>query len=1122
MARSKASNHKDGSQSDCLRTVVAKNRMPVYMDGDAQKMAHELYIPLLSAAREYDREAGYFDASCFVVIASGLAGFVRNGGRMRLVMGIHNLSPDLVEADELSRERAEEVLSETSRRLVEGLDAFQDYFSRRRLEAVAYLLANGNLEIKVAVPKKTYYRRGNGIFHNKLVIFRDHDGCEVSGSGSGNETRPAYDENGENLTLHMSWEEGGKRYVDVHKRSFEALWNDEHTDYYVFSIPEAVAEGLHERYHRPNDGIVEPFDTDTTEGQPSLISCLCPIADIVQSLAHHPDFWHMSLGPVILYPHQAFTADIATQCCPTRVLLADEVGLGKTLEGGAIISRICKRGEGKRILILAPKNVVGQWQSEMKRHFGLEFWRLETSLSGRHLVKSDTERVAIGTDENPFEMAGVDFVVASWHLARGTRRRPSMLLDSRIPFDVVLIDEAHSARRTRELNGSFRTTRLYDLCVELSLRTGNLILVTATPLQLDLHEGHDLLTILGLGGPWDELTSFEEHYRLMQTPSEKVSLDEWKRAFERSSWLAVNIIPQTQLDALIGDLFPNDDGRTLVRKLLLGESTVLKERSFIRSHREVVHSLIERMGPMQWMMIRNTRDRLKSLGFDFPQRRLKDISVENPPDTVSLLRQLDLYLSDQYGGYEELLGEEYRTRTGFVRTIYHQRFASSLHAARVTLERRAEFLGALLDGEDQAVLRYVDWLEDDPDSDEEIGDAIADVRCEIAANQIAREAIAEELGIVRGLIDQISDDPATSPDPKLRKAIELMEGFAIEDGRKVIVFSKYTDTIDSLIDHLRIKGSMPCETIGLYTGSGAAQLSDEFEHLREMPKEDIVEMLESGEVRLMICSEAASEGLNLQAANVVINIDMPWNPAKVEQRIGRADRLGQAAEVVDVVNLYYPDSIEHTMYTRLLQRHDMYKLVIGPAQSIFSKAMRDSLDAAGNNEEIDRIVSGAFADIADLKERHSRAFLAAVGRQMVGTDSIQSLNDELVGALREFCVLSAVALGYKPVISGSRLRLEDGLNRPCKSVKDMNPSLAVGKADALTLAHPLVRYLSEKILEDPQSRRVPRDRSVYVATLPTGSQRVIDVSDGEASALSGQDCVKLIQTLLESARRASG
>src|SRR5690606_34240352 len=100
---------------------------------------------------------------------------------------------------------------------------------------------------------------------------------------------------------------------------------------------------------------------------------------------------------------------------------------------------------------------------------------------------------------------------------------------------------------------------------------------------------------------------------------------------------------------------------------------------------------------------------------------------------------------------------------------------------------------------------------------------------------------------------------------------------------------------------------------------------------------------ESGEVDIVFCSDAASEGLNLQAASVVINVDVPWNPARLEQRIGRAARLGQTAEIVDVLNLWYPQSVEAKIYERVLQRRDVMELALGAFPELVGTAIRNAV-----------------------------------------------------------------------------------------------------------------------------------------------------------------------------------
>ena len=129
----------------------------------------------------------------------------------------------------------------------------------------------------------------------------------------------------------------------------------------------------------------------------------------------------------------------------------------------------------------------------------------------------------------------------------------------------------------------------------------------------------------------------------------------------------------------------------------------------------------------------------------------------------------------------------------------------------------------------------------------------------------------------------------------------------------------------------------------------------------------------------MVCSDAAREGLNLQSASVVINVDMPWNPARVEQRIGRVDRLGQRAAEVIIRNVWYPESIEAEMYRRLFKRGETYKLVVGPAQEIISDALRRALDEDLSGQRLIDLVEEALREVEKVK---TRGYTLSMGSQL--------------------------------------------------------------------------------------------------------------------------------------------
>jgi hypothetical protein len=211
-------------------------------------MAQRFYIPVLSESQKYDRLSGYFSVDSLVVMAAGLAGIIRKRGRVRLVVGLHDLSPQLRTAYLIRRERAKELVVEIGERIANGLERVEDVFARRRLEALAWMLAEGLLDIRVGIPKRTFLGLGNGIFHEKVLLFYDEDECMIGAAGSANETWRAWEQNGENLTVHMSWRAGHAEYLHRYRDRFEALWEDRHPQYYVFTLPKAIEGQLREKY----------------------------------------------------------------------------------------------------------------------------------------------------------------------------------------------------------------------------------------------------------------------------------------------------------------------------------------------------------------------------------------------------------------------------------------------------------------------------------------------------------------------------------------------------------------------------------------------------------------------------------------------------------------------------------------------------------------------------------------------------------------------------------------------------------------------------------------------------------------------------------------------------------
>jgi len=1093
----------------CIRGELGQT-LDIMYDGDGHEMARRFYIPLLRLSKEYDRVSGYFSVDSLVVVAAGLAGLIRNRGHMRLVVGVHDIGPELRKAYILSRDEAETLVREIGNKIALGLERMEDVFARRRLEALAWMLAEVFLEIRVAVPKRTFMGLGSGIFHQKVLLFQDGDGCVVGAAGSANETLMAWEQNGENLTVHMSWREGHQEYLNRYRDRFEALWADSHPDYYVFTLPEAVERRLRERFYPEKPPVHDPLEEMVVRRRiPDAEMCgrLVPAARLVREIGSLRGLAHLGLGPVRLYPHQVFAVDFVLSRFPYRALVADEVGLGKTIEVGGVIKRLIDTGRAGRVLVLAPKNVSRQWQEELWFHFGLPFWRLETG--PKRLVDPLGEVTYLG-DSNPFDQPGVDFLVASWHYARGSRSRPELLQASRF-YDLVVVDEAHAARRTRSIGG-VRPTLLNRLCMELGITSPHLLLVTATPVQLNVLEAWDLLRILGLGGPWVHEESFDRFYRLLSGDSEDPA--DWASAFRLAAWVGRNYMAEAELEELVSRILPSpEDAMEVLGEILReGNGERLVSR-LLRRDRRSLRSLLLALSPVQWFMVRNSRERLVEAGYTFPERDVAEVAVELDPRHQRLLESLDDYLRREYGLYERLLSETNRGVFGFVRSVYHQRFVSSFTAAYQTIVNREEFLEAVLRDDEEALLRVASRLLADVDweGDEE---EIVEAARELLDTTEGRGAVRKELERVRELKDELSryaPEVLSGDDPKLRRLRDEVDAL-VGEGRRVLVFSKYTDTVEAVVLFLgRESRRLTRPMIGVYTGAGGQLYSLDEDRYVGVGKEDVRAALEDGRISVLVCSEAASEGLNLQAASAVVNVDMPWNPARVEQRIGRVDRLGQIAERVLVKNVWYPDTVEAEVYRRLFERKETYRLVVGPAQEIVSAALRRALDEDARGARLRELVDETIREIDAVKEQ-----AAATGGVLSGSawGGDRAVDEGVVERLAAFGVKAAEALGLEARVGDGRFFVEESSRVPEELLGWNGAWLEAGRANALTAAHPIIRWLAEAVMAVGAGREPAVDKSVYVVRDHDGLGELLMLEE-EGGAPVRLDSVEDVEALLD-------
>jgi hypothetical protein len=195
--------------------------------------------------------------------------------------------------------------------------------------------------------------------------------------------------------------------------------------------------------------------------------------------------------------------------------------------------------------------------------------------------------------------------------------------------------------------------------------------------------------------------------------------------------------------------------------------------------------------------------------------------------------------------------------------------------------------------------------------------------------------VAEERESILGLLRRIATLGTDSKARRLKAEVEDAFGAGYHSA---IVFTQYTDTMDSVRDYLAAE--LPGVPVACYSGRGG-EVRDQGGYWNRCGKEEIKRKLGDGSIRLLICNEAGAEGLNFQTCGVVINLDLPWNPMKVEQRIGRADRIGQAYPVIRVVNFAYEDTVEADVYFALGRRINLFQGIVGKLQPILSRLPRE-------------------------------------------------------------------------------------------------------------------------------------------------------------------------------------
>lgn len=947
------------------------------------------YVPLLSRAVTYDRAVGYWSAAELQFAAQGTAHFLANNGRMRLIVGAQLAQRDVdavMAGTPLDDVVAEKLLSDPD---LAGTRILQNEY----LSVLAWMVATGRLEIRVGVPRGEHgelltHQQSGRYFHTKYGILADRYGNRVAFNGSNNSSVTAWSKNHETFDAFPSWDiHVWDRYGVNKVLDFEKHWSDNaDAGWVVIDLPSAVRQHLIE-----NAPDAPPLPTDA--GLPPRTTSEASQEDAVDAEAAWEELVNLRDAPTKSQwvgvgtawaqplPHQAELISRVVNTFPRGYLFADEVGLGKTVEAGLVIRELFTSGRAKKALLLVPASVMKQWQEELHEKMNLDVARFD---KGEFLDRFD-EPVQVDPNANPW--SAFPIVLASSHLARRRDRRKQIL--SAGPWDVVLVDEAHHARR----RGSKPTDTPNSLLALLQEMRDKrmwraLYLATATPMQMHPHEAWDLISLLGLKGRWGaSAEDFVRYFKLL-------SIDPKYRHWELLCAMLEDYFsdPQAQRDT---DLEHQIDevlgwtGSYAVTALAGNPPSADLQAQFPNETSEWMDKWLRRHTPMRDRVFRNTRKTMREYqaagiipdDVVIPYRHVKDEFIPLAPNERRLYERIEEYIKRHYNAYMAEAGNQ---ALGFIMTVYRRRLTSSFEAIKRSLRRRLSVL------EDGKTLDELLTEDDNIDIEESLFDPEAlDTRTDRL-----RDEISDLKSFLRDL------DTITGEDSKASKLVADVHE-ALDTYSSVVVFTQYTDTMDYVRERLLAAGY---RRLGCYSGRGGEVYNPETQVWNEVSKSEIKTKFRSGELDVLIGTDSMSEGLNLQTSGRLINYDMPWNLMRVEQRIGRVDRIGSFYKDIRISNYFYADTVEEQVYKGIAEDYGDFTDIVGDAAPVLANIEKaiERLALAGHTtpKDIHSEVGEIRQQVDDIKNEplhnddlgeHGDDIHVKEPPQLIGATSLEDL-----------------------------------------------------------------------------------------------------------------------------------
>lgn len=611
-------------------------------------------------------------------------------------------------------------------------------------------------------------------------------------------------------------------------------------------------------------------------------------------------------APVIPLPHQIQALQTAIAGHQVRYLLADEVGLGKTIEAGLIMRELKLRGLVQRILVIAPKGLVAQWLAELKTHFDEDFQLLiPGDFEAYRRFVTDPERNVWQTYHQvicPLDSVKPIDKRRGWsreHIAGYNRERFEDLITA--GWDLVVFDEAH------RLGGSTDQVARYRLGEALAEVAPYLLLLSATPHQGKPDAFHRLI---GLLDP---------------------------------------------------DKFPDlsSVSRTTVQPYLI---------------RTEKRQAIDAQGQP---LFKPRHTRLESIAWTGRHRQQR-----------LLYEAVTAYVRE---GYNQALREK-KNYVGFLMVLMQRLVTSSTRAIRTTLERRLEVLRAPVEQ-----LSFLPLIEDEAWADLDGQDQLEF----FLKNQLA--ALKNERAEVELLLEAAQRTEAGGPDAKAEALLEWIYRLQQEEtdpDLKLLIFTEFVPTQEMLYEFLTERGIKAVRLNGSMSIEERKQVQTKF----------------ANEARVLVSTDAGGEGLNLQFCHVVINYDIPWNPMRLEQRIGRVDRIGQA-HPVRALNFVLDDTVEHRVQEVLEEKLKIILTEFGVDKtgdvldSVQAEQLFDDLyiEAIRSPENLEAKAETVIREVREQAQRGKEQALVTSSEQRLDPEAARHVLDHPLPHWLERMTLSYLA-----------------------------------------------------------------------------------------------------------------